>query len=407
MCAAAPVLPAARARFPVGTLLKAALLAAAATLYVLILVQALGRHQDFDTYLVAGRNLLTSRPLYATFLHHPFPDPTLRPAFIYPPAFALLVAPLSLLPDGIAAGAWLLLMQAALAAATVLVVRSLRPTPAAITGIAVLTLTFFPLWVDAIQGQANLLILLLTVAGIVGVLRGRNYAALALGAAAALKLVPLLLLGWLVVERRWRALAYTVGGAALVTAAGVALRPSDTVTFLTQVLPQLSRGTAFYDNQSLNGVLSRLLSANVYTQPWIALPWEPALVALVSLVLVAFWLIRRRGLSDLDRAFSALPLLPLLSAVTWEHHLVMLLPLLWLLVDRLQRLGWPRMETVTLGVLVAGFSVVARWHVGPAFAAPGFRQAQTGDPLVLLTVNSLFLTTLALFLVCPWLLRPR
>ena len=407
MPANAPVMPAARARFPVGTLLNAALLAAAATLYGLVLVQALGRHQDFDTYLTAGRDLLQGRPLYATFLQHPFPDPTLRPAFIYPPAFSLLVAPLGLLVDGVAAGVWLLAMQAALAAAAVIVVRSLRPGPATITGIAALTLTFFPLWVDAIQGQANLLVLLLTVAGIVGVLRGRSYAGLALGAAAALKLVPLLLLGWLLVERRWRALGYMLGGATLVTAAGAAVRPGDTVTFLTRVLPQLSHGTGFYDNQSLNGVLTRLLAANPYTQPWFALPWEPALLVALAGLLAGLWLFRSRGLSHFDRAFCALPLLPLLSSVTWEHHLVMLLPLLWLVVDRLQRLGWPRVETATLGFLLAGFSLVARWHPGPSFSTSGFRQAQTADPLVLLTANSLFITTLALFLLCPWLLRSR
>jgi alpha-1,2-mannosyltransferase len=407
MRAAAPVMPAALARFPVGTLVKAALLAAAATLYGLILLQALGRHQDFDTYLTAARDLLQGRPLYGVFLHHPFPDPTLRPAFIYPPAFALLVAPLSLLPDGISAGAWLLMMQAALGGAAILILRSLRPGTAVSTGIAALTLTFFPLWVDAIQGQANLLILLLTVAGIVGVLHGRSYAGLALGAAAALKLVPLLLLGWLLLERRWRALGYMLGGAALLTAAGAAIRPDDTLTFLTRVLPQLSKGTGFYDNQSVNGVLTRLFSANPYAQPWFVFPWEPALLAALAIALAGFWLLRSRGLSGLDRALSALPLLPLLSSVTWEHHLVVLLPLLWLVLDRLHRLAWPRAQTATFGLILAGFSVVARWHPGPAFSAPGFRSAQTADPLVLLTANSLFLTTLALFLLSPWLLRSR
>ncbi len=99
------------------------LLACSATLYILVLAEALQRHQDFDTYLQSAQDIWQRRPLYATFLAHPFPDPTLRPAFIYPPVFALTIAPLALVPRPAAIWIWLTAMQAALALSTVLVLR--------------------------------------------------------------------------------------------------------------------------------------------------------------------------------------------------------------------------------------------------------------------------------------------
>src|SRR5437016_2079622 len=99
------------------------MMGSALAIYVLVLAGAGLHHQDLDAYLAAGRAAWHGQPLYAPFLHHPFPDPTLRPAFIYPPAFALLVAPLGLLPDAVASAIWLLIGQASLIGALALIVR--------------------------------------------------------------------------------------------------------------------------------------------------------------------------------------------------------------------------------------------------------------------------------------------
>ncbi len=69
---------------------QSVLMGSALAVYLFVLGSAGLHHQDLDPYLVAGRHVWNGEPLYATFLQHPFPDPTLRPAFIYPPAFALL-----------------------------------------------------------------------------------------------------------------------------------------------------------------------------------------------------------------------------------------------------------------------------------------------------------------------------
>ena len=381
---------------------RAGLIGSALAIYALVLTQAGLHHQDLDAYLTAGRAVWQGQPLYTTFLHHPFPDPTLRPAYIYPPVFALLVAPLVLLPGAAANVIWLLIGQASLAAAATLVLtlRWLRPSAGAVTAILFATLTFYPLWVDAVQGQANLLVLLLVTAGITGIVQGKPSFGVVLGAAAALKLTPVVLLVWLLLDRRTKEAAWMVGGFAAVTAAAAILRFQDTLVFFGQVLPALWSGTAFYANQSLAGVVSRFFSVNPYTTPWIVLPWAFLLPAAGAILLIAFWFLRTRHQPALARAIAFIPLLPLLSSVTWPHHLVILLPVVWIGAIALAERDWPVAPTVGMAGLLVIISVVARWPVGPAIG-------QTTDATVFVVANALLLGTLILFVLAPWLLRSR
>ena len=385
----------------------AGLAGSALALYALVLVQGGLYHQDLDAYLAAGRAVWHGQPLYAPFLHHPFPDAALRPAYIYPPVFALLVAPLAPLPDAVANVVWLLIGQAALAAAVIMTLRWLRPSGWAVTVILCATATFYPLWIDAVQGQANLLILLLVTAGIAGIVQGKPTFGAALGIAAALKLTPLILLVWLLLDRRIREAAWLLGAFAAVTAAAALWRFDDTLIFFRQVLPALAQGTAIYANQSVQGLIARVGTVNPYTQPWTVVPWVSLLPAVLIIAFIVLWFLRTRHQPALLRAAAFLPLLPLASLVTWPHHLVILLPIIWFSVIAIDERRWPMVSTIALGALLLLFSVVSRWPVGPAFNQPGFRAAQTSDPAVFLVANAMFFGTLALFLLAPWLLRSR
>lgn len=385
---------------------QAVLVGVAVVIYVLVLTQG-GSHQDFGVYLAAARDILHGQPLYTAFLHHPFPDATLRPAYIYPPSFALVVAPLGLLPDSVAAAAWMAVEQASLAVAVLIVVRWLRPTRWAVAALLFSTLTFYPLWVDVVQGQANLLVLLLVTVGIVGVLRSRPAFGAAIGAAAALKLTPLILVVWLLIDRRYRAAAFVLGGFAALTGLGFLLRFQDTLAYFGQVLPALAGGTAFYGNQSLAGVLDRTVSTNPYTHPWIALSWGSMLLIAVAAILTLWWWWQTREQTALVRGAAFIPMIPLLSSVTWTHHLVIVLPVIWFGMIALAEREWPPLPTAALSGILLLFSVVSRLPAGPAFGQTGFRAAQTMDPLVFLGANTLFFTTLILFLSAPWLLRAR
>jgi alpha-1,2-mannosyltransferase len=386
---------------------QAGLIGSALALYAVVLIQGGLYHQDLDAYLAAGRAVWQGQPLYAPFLHHPFPDPALRPAYIYPPVFALLVAPLALLPAVAANVVWLLMGQGALAAALVLTLRWLRPPAWAVAAIVCATLTFYPLWIDVVQGQANLLVLLLVTAGIFGIGQGRPRFAAALGVAAALKLTPIILLAWLLLDRRLREAGWMLGAAVAVTVAAALWRIDDTVTFFQRVLPTLAHGTAFYANQSLEGVIARIATINPYAKPWVVVPGVSLLAVILIIALIGFWFWWSNGQPELIRAAAFLPLLPLASSVTWSHHLVILLPVIWLGVIAIAQRGWPIPSMMAMGALLLLFSVVARWPAGPAFGQPGFRAAQSGDPAVFVVANAMFFGTLTLFLLAPWLLRSR
>jgi hypothetical protein len=127
----------------------------------------------------------------------------------------------------------------------------------------------------------------------------------------------------------------------------------------------------------------------------------------VAILLIAFWFWRAGDLPALARAIAFVPLLPLLSSVTWPHHLVILLPVIWIGAIALAERDWPPVPTAGLAGLLVIFSVVARWPVGPAFGQVGFRHAQTGDATVIIATNAFFLGTLILFGFAPWLLRSR
>jgi len=383
------------------------LIGAAAAIYGIVVVRAGLHQQDVAAYLQGARDLLTGHPLYATFLQHPFPDPTLRPAYIYPPAFALLIAPLAVLPTSAASVVWMGINQAALVVAVTLGIDRLRPTPWARAAIIAGTATFYPLWIDVVQGQANLLILVLVVGGLAGVLRGDDRWAAAWGVAAAIKVSPALLLLWLLISGRWRAAGWMIGGGATVTAIGFLIRGQDTLTFFGQVLPALAHGTGVYANQSVSGFILRLTTVNPYTDPWLVLGSPVVVIALVSMLALAWWAWQTWGAEPQLRLLAFLPLIPLLSAVTWPHHLVVLLPVLWGIFTVLGRAGWPPRPTTATVVVLLVFSVLSRWAAGPAFGAPGFRSAQTTDPLVLLVANALLLGTILLLLLSPWLLRSR
>jgi len=359
---AAPAVRKVRAAF----VAQAALIGSALALYALVLVQGGWHHQDLDAYLAAARAVLNGQPLYAPFLHHPFPDPALRPAYIYPPVFALLVAPLGLLSDAAANILWLAVGQAALVAALLLTLRWLRPPAWAVTAILCATASFYPLWVDAVQGQANLLILLLVTGGIAGIAQGNAKFGAALGVAAALKLTP-----------------------------------------LRQVVPALAHGSAIYANQSLQGIIARVATNNPYTPPWTVVSWAYLVAPTLIVAFIGLWMVRTRRQPAMLRAAAFLPLVPLASSVTWPHHLVLLLPVIWFGFIAIAGRGWPLPSTIAMGLLLLLFSVVARWPVGPAFNQPGFRAAQTADPTVFVVANALCFGTLALFLLAPWLLRSR
>lgn len=159
---------------------------------------------DLGTYLGAAHRLLAGAPLYG---HDPGPV-VLGPygQFFYPPPVAVAFAPLALLPVGLAVGLWLLFLGAIAVALGLSLTRTLvfaqRPWAMA------LFLSFQPLLWDIRLGNTALLTAALCWLG----WRSRErpvQGGLWLAAALGVKLLPVLLLPYLLAAGRLRLLGWT------------------------------------------------------------------------------------------------------------------------------------------------------------------------------------------------------
>ena len=380
-----------------------ALVAMVGTLYAIAVLNAAPPHPDLDVYLRGARDLAEGRPLYDAFVNASG-DPALRDAFIYPPLFALLMLPFLVVPAAIVPIVWLIATHAALSMTFVIVLRRFGASRLVMLVSLLITLAFYPLWAEASQAQANLPILLLVTLGILGVSDGKPKGGIWIGLAAALKLTPGLLLVWLLVERRFRAAAWVMAGFAAATALAALLRPADSLIYARSVVPQLASGTAYWSNQSLDGVVARLFTVNPYTTPLVGMPWAHLLVVALMVAALAFWVWTRRGEPEpLARGFVFLPLLPLVSTVSWEHHLVILLPLVWLIVAVLAERGWPLRETALAGLAIVTLLAIPHLPFGPPYATDFARAAHTHNPLLIAGANRLFVGSVLLLIVSPWL----
>ena len=170
----------------------------------------LNGRNDLDVFLAATNDLLAGRSAYsATYFdgYH----------YYYGTTFAILLSPLALLPASLAKLAWGLLMASATARCIWLVFTHWLPTGlssterAAILSIALLVL--FQSMRDNINaGQVTPLVLWLCMEGVTRLGTGSVISgALLIAFGIDLKILPLVLVPWMVYRAHWRALAVCVG----------------------------------------------------------------------------------------------------------------------------------------------------------------------------------------------------
>ena len=189
---------------------------------------------DFAAYWTAGRHLLEGQPIYsATQLAGPY-TPEGLVGFLYAPPFAAVVAPIAaLVPDsyGAAAWIWVVLGAVVLVASVVAVARAegldrrLDLALPTIPILVVLAAIFPPILGEITVGNVHLELLGLLSLAWLGVrrgdARGDAVAGVAIGAATMIKIFPGLLVVWLLVRRRFRAAAWSVGAVAAIALVSV------------------------------------------------------------------------------------------------------------------------------------------------------------------------------------------
>ena len=319
-----------------------ALIALVLALYAwLYLVPVFGAHapraDDFQDYLFAAHQLAGGGDPYANFIrNHVTWDWSLSSGYLYPPAFAVFLIPLTWVSNDLAVRLWLVLIQAAVAASLLIVYVMIgRPRRGELLCLAAVMTTFFPLASSVLTGTMNsLLLLLLTGAWAYWQRRKDALSGVLIGVAAVFQLFPLALLPYLAWRRHWKLLGAVgvTGGAGL--ALGLAVTSFDhNLYYFRDMLPHLAAGTGYRENQSLAGFTARLCQPSSADAGggagWCgrALDW-PLVLLLLFIVLRAT---SRSGRSGLEFAL-AVSALPLMSSVTWSFHLVVLILPITLLI---------------------------------------------------------------------------
>jgi hypothetical protein len=280
---------------------------------------------DFGDYRAASLRVLDRHSPYAPeMLEGPIPAQGVD-RYRYPPPFALLVAPIAVLPQTASATAWLAVQVAAILAALLLAVRSTgrRIGLRHVLWCGAAGCYFFPvfdtLWKGNVDGALAFLAAL-AFAGSRGARSGDALWGAASAAAAWLKVSPLTLLVAVATNRR------AIVGAAAVSA--IVILPSAIVApqawpDYARVLPNLLAGTADYASNLAPG---QLLAATPGIPDWLAgaARWASvAAAALLALAALGGELLRRdRRLVVLAGVAASL----LLPAALWYHYLVVLLP---------------------------------------------------------------------------------
>ena len=321
-------------------------------------------------------------------------------AYIYPPFFAELLAPLTPLGLVAAARIWLIAVHAAFFGSLALLLRIHPELSRPGRRLLLLgALGFMPVYLNLKFQQVATVWLLLVTATLWAALRHRDgRAGIFIALAASLKVTPIFLIP----------LFYRLGRIRLAVMAGVALVALTATTmlaspgswqFFTVVLPRIGLGTANWDNGSIDGLVSRivqlspnLLGDNTQTA-------AKVLIVLAAVVVIGVTLWQARGLGPAASGWTLrlsvaalMTSLLIASSVTWQHHLVtLLLPLAtaiaWMTVRRPgHRYGW---------WLFAGYAMC--WIDRRAFPLPANLQVHgAGEATLVLAATSVKLLGLLL-----------
>ncbi|MGR6320429.1 glycosyltransferase 87 family protein [Micromonospora soli] len=293
---------------------------------------------DLHIYYGALADLRAGRPLYGYVAENGGP-------FTYPPFAALVLWPVTAVPEPVLGALWLLATVAAVVAialpvgAVLTADRSRRPM--AVAAVAVVLMLSAPVQSNLRFGQVSIFIVLLALLDGIGIGPARWRGTL-VGVAAAVKLTPLLFVAYFLVARRYRDAARAAGAFVACAAVAAVVLPAESRTYWTGTVVETSRigNLASLGNQSVHGMLLRV-GVDPASLPVV---WA----ALVGAVCLAA-LLRARQLAAQGRPGHAAVLVGCAtvaaSPVSWTHHQI-----------------WP----VLAAMLLVGATGVARKAAGAA-----------------------------------------
>ena len=333
--------PRGRRRLIVGAAALAAIGFAVQAVFQLATLGSASLQYDYLPYANAASALNHGGDPYSAFLNACGSE-WCNVGYIYPPLLAEAFRPLALLPPHTGAFIWLLLCYGMFAGAILVADRVTAGwlSTTARAGLLLLALAFVPLYSSLHFFQVGPLMLLLMGLAAWAFTRRRDAVAGAvLGVSAVLRVTPIIQAPMLIRSRR--DLLRPTGAAAMVVSAVavvafLALLTTTTFEYIDTVLPRLGVSTAVLDNQSLPGFVLRL-------QLLTGMPSAAAIhigtLALQALILGAtlWYSLNLEGGRQRAAVFAAfLAVTPIVSSITWGHHLVTELLVLVLIAPSLR-----------------------------------------------------------------------
>jgi hypothetical protein len=284
--------------------------------------------------------------------------------FIYPPSSLFLIEALNLPPSPDTARQTLLL--ASWLGTILLGVLFFRDLRGRITlleagSIALLGFLFLPFAEALYRGQIQLLLTFLWgLAALLWQRERRGWAGFVLALTCAFKPQLALFLLWGALRKQWRFTGVFAATTAVITAASIAHFGLQNNLDYLPVLSYLSHhGEALWANQSMNGLLNRLLhNGDPYTwNPTVYPPFRPAIYLLSTAftalgVLLGLLLPWRQRWSTTTADFLFFGCISVIvSPIAWEHHygaFLFLLVFLLARADRLTQTRWLALIACTL-----------------------------------------------------------
>lgn len=355
-----------------------------------------GDFVDYPTFHAAARVVFVEResPYEPGALESQRTDSgqTIFP-FLYPPPALLATYPLAHVSQRAGGVALLLANHVVLLFLLLFVSRrilGLEVQEAVVPVAIVYTFLFHPLAVTLGNGQIGLFVLLF-ICWFWAAYKGGSrpsVVAFPLAVAVILKSYPAILLAYLLVKRRFVAIGWTLLYVAGLSALSYVTLP-DTVwlEWLREVLPTGGYGETPLGlfspagpwNQSINGFTSRLFLENEFSEALLPSAAAARIVpyALSGLIVAtSMWLCFRAGggageaeRTDLEVSLFLLAMF-LLAPLSWEHHLVFVLPstvVAFRVLMGLEKLGWAQVMAL-LALLVLAW----RFPAWSGFLREGF-----------------------------------
>lgn len=281
-----------------------------------------GDMRDFEVYWTAAARAAAGEPLYRAEDGHY--------QFKYLPAFAVLAAPVAVLPVGVAKAAWFVLSVALLTGvvwmSVAVIPRLHRPGWVLAASVVVAMGKFFGH--EMVLGQVNLLFAATILAALLLLQRERVAASVTLLVfAVVVKPYAVLFLPWIASLRGKRALAAMAAGLVVILLLPLLFYPADAafdlhrawwLTVTGSTAPNLTNA----DNVSLAGFFAKWLGGGRAAQIGAGL----AGVALVAMAAVVIWNGRDIPGREVLEASLLLTLIPLLSPQGWDYVFLIAAP---------------------------------------------------------------------------------